>query len=385
MWSFAQSAAPPPALPKGYYVIVGAFAIRENAENYNAALQKKGMQTAYGFLNSKRIYYVYDLLSPDVKVCLKTMRELRKQQEFSDTWVRYINDNMAPVDSADARIERVPEPKVEQPKVAEAKVETPAVTPTAIDSTITDNEEIVMPDKITLGNTEIFLSLYNAQNDHVAEGNVQVVDTDRGRLIEEVPGNSYLILPDPKSKTETLSLICDVVGFRKVQKEINFNKPLEDSVFLEQMGTSIIAHFELIPYQKGDIRALFNVYFYNDAAVMMPESKFELNQLYQMMKLNPNFNIRLHGHSNGNYHGKIIKMGKSGDFFSVREDAVTTIGSAKELSESRAEVIKDWLVSKGIDAARIEVKAWGGKRPLYDKNGANAKKNIRVEVEITKT
>ena len=58
------------------------------------------------------------------------------------------------------------------------------------------------------------------------------------------------------------------------------------------------------------------------------------------------------------------------------------MGSAKELSESRAQVIKDYLVANGIDAARMEVKAWGGKRPIFDKKGANAKKNIRVEVEV---
>jgi outer membrane protein OmpA-like peptidoglycan-associated protein len=45
-------------------------------------------------------------------------------------------------------------------------------------------------------------------------------------------------------------------------------------------------------------------------------------------------------------------------------------------------VIKEYLVSNGIAADRIEVKAWGGKRPLYDKHSPNARQNVRVEVEI---
>jgi len=100
------------------------------------------------------------------------------------------------------------------------------------------------------------------------------------------------------------------------------------------------------------------------------------------MKENEKYRIRLHGHSNGNHHGKIIRVGETKNFFSVAEDAKTSMGTAKELSEARAEVIKDYLVASGVEASRIEVKAWGGKKPIYDKHSVNAKKNIRVEVEI---
>jgi hypothetical protein len=31
---------------------------------------------------------------------------------------------------------------------------------------------------------------------------------------------------------------------------------------------------------------------------------------------------------------------------------------------------------------RIEIKAWGGGRMIHDKNSVNAKKNVRVDVEI---
>lgn len=377
--SYSQSAFT--SASKGYYTIVGAFAIKENAVKYNASLQKSGIHSACGYLASRNIYYVYTLKDADVSVCLKEMRELRKKPEFWDTWVKYIDDNAA--NTTEIRI--VEEPSTPAPKT------TPVLTASVAPTTIAVAEEpegpeqqIIIPDKVTLGNTEIFLSLYNARNDRVAEGMIQVIDTDRGRLISEVKGNTYLILPDPKSKTGNISLICDVVGYRKIQKEINFNQPLADTSFIEQMGTSIIAHFELVPYQRGDIRVLYNIYFYNDAAVMMPESRFELNGLETMMEDNPTLHIRLHGHTNGNYHGKIIRRNPDGDFFSVAQDAKTTVGSAKELSESRAEVIRDYLISRGIEGSRIEVKAWGGKRPLYDKNSANAKKNIRVEVEIVK-
>jgi outer membrane protein OmpA-like peptidoglycan-associated protein len=91
--------------------------------------------------------------------------------------------------------------------------------------------------------------------------------------------------------------------------------------------------------------------------------------------------VRLHGHTNGNYHGRILKVGESKNFFSL-DGSVNAVGTAKDLSYERAEVIKDYLVANGINADRIEVKAWGGKKPLFDRHGANAKKNVRVEVEI---
>jgi outer membrane protein OmpA-like peptidoglycan-associated protein len=74
-------------------------------------------------------------------------------------------------------------------------------------------------------------------------------------------------------------------------------------------------------------------------------------------------------------------MGEAKNFFSLSGSREMR-GSAKELSGQRAETIKEYLVSNGIAADRIGVKAWGGRRPLYDKHSANARKNVRVEVEI---
>jgi len=91
----------------------------------------------------------------------------------------------------------------------------------------------------------------------------------------------------------------------------------------------------------------------------------------------------LHGHTNGNGQGKIISMAKgSKDFFTLTADAKQGFGSAKELSRQRAQLIKEWLVANSIAENRIEVQAHGGTRMIHDKNGANAKRNVRVEVEM---
>jgi outer membrane protein OmpA-like peptidoglycan-associated protein len=93
--------------------------------------------------------------------------------------------------------------------------------------------------------------------------------------------------------------------------------------------------------------------------------------------------IQLHGHTNGNGGGKIIYMGPSKNFFAITKDVKNGSGSAKALSAARAETIREWLISQGITEDRITVKGWGGGRMVYDKNSAYARKNIRVDVEVT--
>jgi len=178
-------------------------------------------------------------------------------------------------------------------------------------------------------------------------------------------------------------MVCEAFGYRKIVHEINYNLPLADTVsdYIDLMGTTFVVNFDLVRYHKGDMAPLYNVYFYNDAAVMLPESKTELTNLLQMLQENPHYRIMLHGHTNGNYHGKIITLGPDKNFFSI-EGSTNAMGTAKDLSYDRAETIKEYLEANGVDPARIQVKAWGGKRPLYDKHSVNAKKNVRVEVEI---
>ena len=126
---------------------------------------------------------------------------------------------------------------------------------------------------------------------------------------------------------------------------------------------------------------MYNVFFYIDAAVMKPDSKFEVDKLLEMLKENPNYKIKIHGHTNGNSHGKIIRMGESKNFFALI-DTEEGFGSAKQLSEERANTIRDFLVANGVEESRMIVKAWGGKRPIHDKHSQRAHENVRVEVEI---
>ncbi len=133
---------------------------------------------------------------------------------------------------------------------------------------------------------------------------------------------------------------------------------------------------------KGETETLNYIFFYRDAAVLRPESQYEVDRLVRIMKDNPTENIRIHGHTNGNDAGKIIRM-KDGstNFFSL-ENTEEDSGSALLLSELRADAIRRYLISNGIPSKRMSIKAWGGKKPLYEVDDEKAEANVRVEIEV---
>ena len=373
-------------LAPGYYIVVSAYAKSKQkmAQQYVEVLKGKGHNADYGYNSSRKFYFVYLKYFDNLRESLRDMKKTREQGSFTDAWVRVVSGDIPSV--ADSDSSRPPgstailTPTPIEIKPTDAVVEQ---DPAPDEILVTDNPEIVQYPVMTLGNTEVFLSLFNARNNRIVEGNVEVVDTERAKLITKVKGNEYLNLPDPKSKSGQLTLICDVFGYRRIQQDINYPLPLADTVkeFVDLMGTTLVINFNLVRYHKGDLATLFNVYFYNDASVMLPESKYELNSLLQLLQENPKYRIRLHGHTNGNYRGKIISMGPDKNFFSLT-GSVQRTGTAEELSYDRAEIVKAYLEGQGVQSDRMELKGWGGRRPIYDKNSANAKRNVRVVVEI---
>ncbi|HEX6224389.1 MAG TPA: OmpA family protein [Chryseolinea sp.] len=375
-------------LAPGYYIVIGAYAKSQEktAHQYTEALKSKGHSAEYGYNSGRNFYFVYLKYFNNLGESLRSMKDTREAGHFTDAWVRVVSGDIPNASDGSADSSRPPgvvSPVISKPDDDQPTDEVLDEENAVAEIAATGNSEIVQYPVMTLGNTEVFLSLFNARNNRIVDGTVEVIDTDRTKLIAKVKGNEYLNLPDPKSKSGQLTLICDVFGYRKIQQEINYPLPLADTVkdFVDLMGTTLVVNFNLVRYHKGDLATLFNVYFYNDASVMLPESKYELNSLLQLMQENPKYRIKLHGHTNGNYHGKIITMGPDKNFFSLA-GSQQRAGTAKELSYDRAEIVKAYLVTQGIEADRMELKGWGGRRPIYDKNSSNAKRNVRVEVEI---
>jgi len=221
--------------------------------------------------------------------------------------------------------------------------------------------------------------LFRADNGARVEGDIDAIDFEKSRKMATYPANKAVAVRMPSGKLKQVSFICQVFGYRKLQKEFDPANPADD-LYMDDMG-SLVVPFELVRLQKGDIAIMYNVFFFKDAAVMRPESRYEVNNLLELLNENPSYKIRIHGHTNGNAGGKIIRMDKPDNFYSL-SGTKQGVGSARKLSEERALVIKEYLVSSGVSEDRMEVKAWGGKKPIHDKHSVRANENVRVEIEI---
>ncbi|MBB3837067.1 outer membrane protein OmpA-like peptidoglycan-associated protein [Runella defluvii] len=113
----------------------------------------------------------------------------------------------------------------------------------------------------------------------------------------------------------------------------------------------------------GKAIVLQNLRFAQSKPELLPESNAELENLFKFMQEHPTANIELQGHTDNR-----------GDF---------DLNLA--LSRQRVEVVKAFLVKKGISPSRITGKGFGSSRPIANNNREETRQlNRRVELIITK-
>jgi outer membrane protein OmpA-like peptidoglycan-associated protein len=375
------------------YVVIGAFAVQQNAVKFTREANALKLRAQFEINPNRNLYYVYVLNTSDHEEAIAEALRLRRESKYTDAWVyhgaigknivdvaggRDINPEtkkpiaVSPQEPINAQVQN----KVYVDTVAQTAVAGPAMPPNE-ESKSKFTETTLTVEEVAAKN--FVFNLFRATDGEIVEGDVDVIDTEKSRKMVTLKGNIPVKVTAPAGKSGAVSFLCEVFGYRKSQIEFAFKNP-EQSVTIDEAG-NIVIPFELVRLQKGDIAVMYNVFFFKDAAIMRPESRFEVNNLMEMMKENPNYKIRIHGHTNGNASGKIITMGQSQNFFSLN-DTQDGYGSAKKLSETRASAIKQYLVSNGIAEERMQIKAWGGKRPIHDKHATRAQENVRVEVEI---
>jgi outer membrane protein OmpA-like peptidoglycan-associated protein len=382
------------------YVVIGAFRFHKNATRFTSHAQKDLQLNAKYELNKNRnLYYVYVLNTADREHAIAEARRLRSESEFKDTWVYsgMLGKNVKPGQAysgvdinpmTNQSMDEVAAEKGQSAGSTEAAEISNSTSPgtTSAESVSTPIAEAKKEEKTEEPDSEVegkrfFFSLSRATDNQKVEGDVDVIDLDKVKKMGTYKANMDVKITKPAGRSGKVSLVCEVFGYRKVQRELDYNSPEGEGIQQDENG-AVVVPFELNRLQKGDIAIMYNVYFFNDAAIMRPESRYEVSSLLDMLKENPKYKIKIHGHTNGKSHGKILYLEEgSTNFFSISKTKEGT-GTAKRLSEARAELIKNYLVANGVDENRMEVKAWGGKRPIHDKHSTRARENVRVEIEI---
>lgn len=129
------------------------------------------------------------------------------------------------------------------------------------------------------------------------------------------------------------------------------------------INESFIDTFYLQKFEVGTLSKLEKVYFNAGLAQITEDSYPQLNRLRDLMVLNPNIAIEIHGH---------VNIDENSD------------KKAQKLSKQRALMVKNYLITSGVDANRLIAIGFGGTKPIYaqPQNEGQKEANRRVEILI---
>lgn len=135
----------------------------------------------------------------------------------------------------------------------------------------------------------------------------------------------------------------------------------ESVVSSEYEQNLILKNYYLEPLEVGKIFKLNNVLFHRASSNLIDSSYVELDVVYRMMEDNPDIMIELSGHTDN-------------------------VGNARKnvaLSQERVDVVKNYLVEKGVPEDRILGKGYGGAQPIASNKSEETRRlNRRVEFKI---
>jgi outer membrane protein OmpA-like peptidoglycan-associated protein len=104
------------------------------------------------------------------------------------------------------------------------------------------------------------------------------------------------------------------------------------------------------------------IFFSVGSDKLLPASFNSLNEVARILKSNPTLQLSVEGHS----------------------DNVGKPASNLNLSQKRAEAVKNYLVQNGIEANRLEAKGFGQEKPVADNSTPEGRAaNRRVELKLS--
>ena len=113
---------------------------------------------------------------------------------------------------------------------------------------------------------------------------------------------------------------------------------------------------------RGLVLALGDLEFEAGKASLQPSATTAIDRLAQLMNVYPERSVRIEGHTD-----------------SLGDDAAN-----QQLSERRAKAVRDALLARGIDAARVEAAGYGETRPIADNaTPVGRQKNRRIEIVLS--
>jgi outer membrane protein OmpA-like peptidoglycan-associated protein len=375
MISIALSGIFAPVLAqKNYYVVVGAFSTEGNAKEFTTQLPEVYRDTAYAFASEAGVAHMYVLHTTDEELAISKSLELQKSLHVSGNPEHVGNYETVEIRNSN-------ESKETSFSEMTGEVSRRQVYADASSSKASTNVAGSSSPALK-SNSKLFRFTVTNDKAQEVQSKIHFVDFNRERELASYATSSSTNIINP-GKNPDMALVCGVFGYKINEKHIDYANPSSmEGTYQDESGAWVIP-YKLERLEKGDVSVMYNVTFHKDAVVMLPQSQADLDELVSMMKENAGYEITVHGHCNGKNDRKIISLEKPYSLFDITSSK-QTYGSAKTLSSLRANAVKDYLKSNGIDEKRIKIYAWGGKDMLADPQGPYSRLNDRIEIEIRK-
>jgi len=360
-----------------YHVVIGAFAKLENAERLTDKANKMNLDAHYNINPAKQLYYVFILKTSNKQEAFALSSKVKAETNFKDVWVftGALGNELTLKEAT---------PVLEEPKEERPREELPVVIkeqeeePIFIDSVVIKEPE----EKIKPAGKPFFFKMVSSDTGNPVSGEIHILQTTNDRQYQAVVSNETVYLLPPKNKNGTFEFVTLALGYKEVKGTISYNDPAVSEEVGSKSGTVIT--MPLVPVKLGDYIEFSNVRFFQNTAILQPESQNELDGLMNLLKQNTKYKIRIRSHCNTYTTRDITTMGTSKDFFALNNTNEKRRLTAKEVTQLRADVVMQYLVQQGIEAQRIKTKGEGDILMYYPKGSVFAYRNDRIEVEILK-
>lgn len=183
---------------------------------------------------------------------------------------------------------------------------------------------------------------------------VELVDNSNNNALMKVStdelGEYFITLPTGKDYTFTVNR----KGYLFYSELYPLSNKDADSVYRKDIY--------LQPVELNVVSTFNNIQFANNSFELPQAAYIELDKLLQVLNENPSLRLEISGHT----------------------DNVGKVEDNLKLSTNRAKAIVDYLVGKGISAARITYKGYGSTQPVADNaTEAGKAKNRRTTFTVT--
>lgn len=202
------------------------------------------------------------------------------------------------------------------------------------------------PDPVTYVQGQVF----DAETTAELSGRIDIYNLESNKQYYTDSSSSFFLTMQPNGN---YSLNIKRQGYLFYSE--NF-QPTESSV-----DSPFLVKAYLKPIKTDESLVLRNIFFETDKFDLRPESFTELNQVLELLNRNIGINIEISGHTDN----------QGGEDHNLK------------LSLNRANAVKNYLTSKGIDTKRIRTAGYGAKLPIGDNNTiAGRALNRRIEMKI---